>query len=66
LRVKLSGEEATPAARLTGAQGSGLLSSMVQADALLVVPEDRTEVQLGDVMDAIVLEGHRHVAECPW
>ena len=66
LRVRLSGEDTMPAVRLTGAQGSGLLTSMVQADALLVVPEDRTEVQTGDVLEAIVLEDHRHVTECPW
>ncbi|MCZ6915176.1 MAG: molybdopterin molybdotransferase MoeA [Gemmatimonadetes bacterium] len=66
LRVTLSGENATPAARLTGSQGSGLLTSMVRADALLVVPEDRPEVQTGEVLQAIVLEDHRHVAECPW
>jgi molybdopterin molybdotransferase len=66
LRVKISDDGVVPAVRLTGAQGSGLLTSMVQADALLIVPEDRAEVQTGEVLEAIVLEDHRHVAECPW
>jgi molybdopterin molybdotransferase len=66
LRVKLAGENGNPAARLTGAQGSGILKSMVHANALLIVPEDKPEVQPGDVLNAIVLDDHRHVEECPW
>ncbi len=53
-------------ARLTGAQGSGILSSMVQADALLIVPEDQSHVNAGETVKAIVLNDARHVEECPW
>jgi molybdopterin molybdotransferase len=43
------------AARLTGAQGSNLLTSMARADALLVVPEDVREAPPGTVLRALLL-----------
>ena len=42
-------------ARLTGPQGSGLLTSMAHADALLVVPEDAEHTPAGTVRRAIPL-----------
>jgi molybdopterin molybdotransferase len=42
-------------ARLTGPQGSGLLSSMARANALLVIPHDRNRVDAGEVVDALML-----------
>lgn len=42
------------AARLTGPQGSGILTSMSSADALLAVPPD-SELPAGAELDAIVL-----------
>ncbi len=39
--------DGTLGARLTGPQGSGILTSMSLANALLVVPEDRTTVAAG-------------------
>src|SRR2546422_1253238 len=36
-------------ARLTGPQGSGILTSMARANALLIVPEDRLSVAAGGV-----------------
>src|SRR5262249_55213062 len=45
LRVTLTVEPgAMPRVRLTGPQGSGILSSMARADALLIVPEDLSHV----------------------
>jgi molybdopterin molybdotransferase len=44
-------------ARLTGPQGSGILTSMSLANALLVVPEDRPRVEAGEVLNAIPLTG---------
>src|SRR3712207_1291790 len=41
------GDGALPEARLTGPQGSGLLTSMERANALVVVPEDRPRVDAG-------------------
>jgi molybdopterin molybdotransferase len=50
-------------ARLTGPQGSGILTSMVLANALLVVPEGQHETPKGAELDAIVLDDPRHQAE---
>jgi len=42
-------------AQLTGPQGSGLLTSMARANALLVVPADLREVAAGSTLRAILL-----------
>lgn len=42
-------------ARLTGPQGSGILTSMSLANALLIVPEDRTTVAAGETLHALLL-----------
>ena len=42
-------------ARLTGPQGSGILTSMSLANALLVVPEDRSTVPEGSMLTALLL-----------
>lgn len=42
-------------ARLTGPQGSGILTSMSLANALLIVPEDSTTVPAGHTLHAILL-----------
>jgi len=44
-----------PEARLTGPQGSGILTSMVQANALLVVPEGQHETPAGTPVQALIL-----------
>jgi len=44
-------------ARLTGPQGSGILTSMSRANALLVVPEDRPRVEAGERLNALPLGG---------
>ena len=43
-------------ARLTGKQGSGILSSMSRANGLAIVPEDRAEVKAGEVVQVIMLD----------
>ena len=50
-------------ARLTGPQGSGILTSMARANALLVVPEDQPRHEAGDVLAAIPLSGDAQLAE---
>jgi molybdopterin molybdotransferase len=40
-------------ARLTGPQGSGILTSMARANALLVVPEDRARSEPGESLRAL-------------
>jgi molybdopterin molybdotransferase len=47
LRVKLADENGQLTARLTGSQSSGVLTSMVEADGLLIVPENMTLVPAG-------------------
>lgn len=42
-------------ARLTGPQGSGVLTSMARANALLIVPEDRPRVEAGETLHALLL-----------
>jgi molybdopterin molybdotransferase len=56
LRVVVSvRDDGTLTARLTGPQGSGILTSMSHANALLVVPEDRPYSRAGDVLHALLL-----------
>ncbi|MFN5153671.1 MAG: hypothetical protein ACK5ED_04765, partial [Gemmatimonadota bacterium] len=38
-----------------GPQGSGILTSMSLANALLVIPEDRPEVSAGERLSALLL-----------
>src|SRR5216117_552358 len=53
-------------ARLTGPQGSGILTSMARANALLIVPEDRPSVAAGETLPALLLDDPHHVAEAPF
>lgn len=46
--------------RLTGPQGSGILTSMVKANALLVIPEGQFETPVGSEEWAIVLNDPEH------
>lgn len=43
--------------RTTGNQGSGVLSSMVQANGLIVLPHAQGHVAVGDLVDVMVFEG---------
>ena len=56
----------TLTARLTGPQGSGILTSMARANALLIVPEDMPAAPVGAALQAIVLDDPYHVAEPPY
>ena len=47
--------DGTLGARLTGPQGSGILTSMSRANALLVVPEDRPRTEAGEELSALLL-----------
>jgi len=64
--VRPEGESGALVARLTGPQGSGILTSMARANALLIVPEDRAEVSPGDTLSALLLDDPYHVAEAPF
>lgn len=66
LRVTLgSGGPPVPAA-LTGGQGSGILTSMATADALMIVPLGSEDIPAGTVLDAIRLDEPRHQADPPY
>jgi molybdopterin molybdotransferase len=54
LRVQLAEEPGGLVARATGEQGSGILTSMLRADALAVVPPD-TRLQPGQPVEVILL-----------
>ena len=58
--------DSPPRARLTGPQGSGILTSMARAHALLIVPADRPDVRAGEMLDALLLDDPHHVAEPPF
>ncbi len=62
-----AGESGTSlGARLTGPQGSGILTSMARANALLIIPEDMPAVPAGAALQALVLDDPHHVAEPPY
>lgn len=53
-------------ARLTGPQGSGLLTSMARANALLVIPPERARIERGEFVQALLLRDDLgYTAEAP-
>ena len=57
LRTRLVPYDGGFLAELTGPQGSGLMSSMARADALLVIPPGTEALEAGAVVHAIPLHG---------
>jgi molybdopterin molybdotransferase len=51
-----------PEARLTGPQGSGILTSMTSANALLIIPEGQFETPAGAAVTVLVLDDPVHQA----
>ena len=49
-------------ARLTGPQGSSILTSMNRANGLVVIPEDKKEVNKGEVVQVIMLDWNEEVS----
>lgn len=66
LRAVVTPENGGFAVRLTGPQGSGILTSMVKANALLIIPEGQHETPEGAFASALLLDDPRHVSEPPW
>jgi molybdopterin molybdotransferase len=56
VRVQLTWEDGEHHAYLTGAQGSGILSSMVKANALAIIPEDWDHAPAGAQVQVIRLD----------
>jgi molybdopterin molybdotransferase len=63
LRAIITRRGSEPRARLTGPQGSGILTSMSAANALLIVPRDRPNVPAGDQLNAFALGGDADFAD---
>jgi molybdopterin molybdotransferase len=63
LRGVVSESPTGPVARLTGPQGSGILTSMVRANALLIIPEGQLETPAGSTVRAILFDDPAHQAE---
>jgi molybdopterin molybdotransferase len=55
MRAIVEWDGGTAVAHLTGPQGSGLLTSMARANALLVVPPERPLVRAGETLPAMLL-----------
>lgn len=49
-------------ARLSGPQGSGILTSMSRANGLVIIPEDKKEVNKGEALQAIMLDWNEEVS----
>ena len=48
-------------ARLTGPQGSGILSSMSLANGLVIIPEEKKVVKKGEIVDTLMLDWNEEV-----
>ena len=63
LRAIITHRGSDSLARLTGPQGSGILTSMSAANALLIVPRDRLNVAAGEQLNAFALTGDADFAD---
>jgi molybdopterin molybdotransferase len=63
LRAIVTEGDGGPDVRLTGPQGSGILTSMIKANALLIIPEGQFETPAGAEAHALVLDDPRHRAD---
>jgi molybdopterin molybdotransferase len=60
-RVKVRKEGDEYVARATGPQGSGILTSMAQANGLMIVPEDAPAVNVGDEVTVHMLDWEQDI-----
>jgi molybdopterin molybdotransferase len=51
------GADGVPQVRLTGAQGSGILSSMTEANCMLVLADTQGSINAGELVDVLPFEG---------
>lgn len=61
--IVTTGEDGEREATLTGPQGSGILTSMIRANALLIIPEGHSEIVPGTELRAILFEDPGHQEE---
>jgi len=55
-RVRVSKRDGQYFARLVGPQGSGILTSMAQANGLMIVPEDKPAIEVGEEVQVQMLD----------
>ena len=65
-RIVVTERDGALCARLTGPQGSGILTSMAKADALLIVPPEVEQVTEGMELRAMLLDDPRLVESPPF
>ncbi|QCP14697.1 molybdenum cofactor guanylyltransferase [Pseudoduganella umbonata] len=49
--------DGTREVRITGAQGSGILRSMTEANCIVVLPDEQANVAAGDLVEVLMFEG---------
>ncbi|WP_338765941.1 gephyrin-like molybdotransferase Glp [Massilia sp. METH4] len=49
--------DGTREVRITGAQGSGILRSMTEANCIVVLPDERGNITAGDLVEVLMFEG---------
>ena len=57
LRILPEAADGALEVRTTGNQGSGVLSSMVQANGLIVLPHSQGDVAVGDEVEVMMFDG---------
>ncbi|MEE8470912.1 MAG: gephyrin-like molybdotransferase Glp [Dehalococcoidia bacterium] len=60
-RVRVSRHQGQYLATLVGSQGSGMLTSMAQANGLMIVPEDTPSIEKGDNVQVLMLDWYEDV-----
>ncbi len=63
LRAIVTVRDGRSTARLTGPQSSGILTSMSNANALLIVPADRRRVEAGETLNAMLIGDDAELAD---
>jgi molybdopterin molybdotransferase len=53
----IKGSDNLPYIKLTGAQGSGILSSMSDADCLVILEHDTVRINVGDLVPVLIFDG---------
>jgi molybdopterin molybdotransferase len=61
LRANVTRDENGYVATITGSQGSHIMTSLVKANALLIVPEGMTEVAAGSALTALMIDWSENV-----
>jgi molybdopterin molybdotransferase len=65
MRCIVSREKGEYVATTTGEQGSGILMSMVRANALMVLPEEKTTFNTGEIVKVQLLDRGFELKEKP-